>query len=460
MSSTSTRISSKGEIRNSESAERWQRFKRWVVRRIRIHWYLTTVMGLAVIAIAWFAITHDPVQLVASTVGLLLLTFAPTLLFKMRMRRINRRLGLTWLEMRSHEVNGKSVSRTVRGFPGTGLKHQLANGGYRFIWSGSPGTPVRELTARRAELALELKAFRVQVTAISALEAEIKVYPHDPFAAPPGEEYLQLEPMDQETARSYVGWNEEGQRVYLKLFDQTGISIAGFPGSGKTILLKRLALQAYLGGAHVFLANGKGDNAYQALTDMGIPTVSDSKKEFLVLLEKLENIRRGRMNQSSSSYVVLVADELQEYFTVYSKEEKPLVDQIVALLVNLVRKQRSSQMLLIWGSQKIDSSAIPTALRDLFETRLSGATPSSTVTRTALGDLRETDPQPHDPSVIPGASHGRFVVKGQGPEVFVFQAAKVEDSQVLAAARAQRASSSPGGYYDAPWGMRDVRHHE
>lgn len=84
---------------------------------------------------------------------------------------------------------------------------------------------------------------------------------------------------------------------------------------------------------------------------------------------------------------------------------------------------------MVYGSRKIDSTGIPTAFRNPFELRLSGAMPSPTVTRIAPGELCEYDPQPYDSNVIPASSDGRFIAKGQGPTTLP-QVANLTEAQI------------------------------
>jgi hypothetical protein len=411
--------------RRSKNLKRLQRF-------LRIHWYavgLAVLAVLAVLGIFAYLVSRSGLMLAAFQAALLLAAVLPTVMLKLTIRRMNRRLALTWKESRSHrKPDGAFSIRPTMVYPRTGVKHRIHHG-YWFIWTGGPQVPAERLVLKADKLTRDLKVYRCDVEEVGTLEAKVTVWRTDPLTEPPYPDFLELMPLDPRTAELYAGWDQKQQPTVLELKDKTGMSIAGYPGSGKTVLMLRLALEAYLGGARVFIANGKGDDSFKAFAALGIRCVDEGKQAFLEWLQHLEQLRRDRMNEPQHNYVVIVIDELQEYLTTYCKDEKPLVEQITALLVNLARKQRSSSMFMVYGSQKIDSTAIPTAFRDLFELRLSGATPSSTVTRIALGELREDDPQPHDFNVIPAGSHGRFIVKGQGPTT-LFQAANLTETQI------------------------------
>lgn len=428
---------------------------------LRTHWYVSALVFTGLFAVARYLTQRDDIELVVYSTLLLWLALLPTLLLALKMRRINRRLNLRWVVPRvERNAEGKINHTTVTHYPSTGLKHKMQHG-YLFDWTGFPTVTARDLMAKREQLTLDLHAYRCDIEELGTLEAKVTVWKSDPLKPPPSAEYLAPEPFDP-TEGMYVGWDEQGRKMYLQLENRTGASVAGYPGSGKTILLRRIALEASLGGSRVIIANGKGDDAYSDLESLGITCIFDSKQEFLQLLTDLERLRRERMNEMPDNYIVTIIDELQEYLTVYTKEDKPAVEQIKALLVNLARKQRSSRMLTIFGSQKIDSTAIPTAFRDLFELRISGSTPSATVTKIALGELRDEDPQPHDPKVIPGGSHGRFIIKGQG-KTKVFQASNLAENQVqdFVQARLRERSeqaASKGATTTPPIVMRDVGH--
>lgn len=432
-----------------------------MIALLRTHWYVSALVFAGLLAVARYLTQRDDLEFVAHSLLLLSLALLPTLLLAHKIRRINRRLNLRWVVPRVERIaEGKIKHTTVMYYPSTGLKLRMRHG-YRFDWTGCPTVTARDLMTKREQLTLDLHSYRCDIEELGTLEARVTVWKSDPLKAPPSAEYLAPEPFNP-SAGIYVGWDEQGRKMYLQLENKTGASVAGYPGSGKTVLLRRIAIEASLGGSRVFIANGKGDDAYSDLAPLDITCISDSKQEFLQLLTELERLRRERMNEIPDNYILTIIDELQEYLTVYTKEDKPVVERITALLVNLARKQRSSRMLIIFGSQKIDSSAIPTAFRDLFELRISGATPSSTVTKIALGELRDEDPQPHDQKVIPGGSHGRFIIKGQG-KTKVFHAANLTENQVqdIVQARLRERSeqaASQGATTTPPIEMRDVSH--
>lgn len=66
------------------------------------------------------------------------------------------------------------------------------------------------------------------------------------------------------------------------------MSIAGYPGLGKTVLMLRLALETYFGSTRVFLANGKKHDSFKAFAALGIPRVDDDKQTFFEWLQYFE----------------------------------------------------------------------------------------------------------------------------------------------------------------------------
>lgn len=111
------------------------------------------------------------------------------------------------------------------------------------------------------------------------LDAKVNIWQTDPLTEPPYPNFLELVPVDPQTSGLYAGWDQK-QLTVLELKDKTGISIAGYPSSGKTVLMLRLALEAYLGSAQVFFANDKRDDSFKAFVTLVIPCVDDSKQAF------------------------------------------------------------------------------------------------------------------------------------------------------------------------------------
>ena len=77
------------------------------------------------------------------------------------------------------------------------------------------------------------------------------------------------------------------------------------------------------------------------------------------------------------------------------------------------------------STQKADSTAIPTSIRDQIALRLSGEQKTPEAAKAALGDLREGEPSPHS-DIQPGTP-GRLILAGLTPVAFLLQAYKPTD---------------------------------
>ena len=90
-------------------------------------------------------------------------------------------------------------------------------------------------------------------------------------------------------------------------------------------------------------------------------------------------------------------------------------------------------MLTIIATQKVDSQAIPTALRDVIPPKISGYMTTPKMTGMALGNLRDDEPHPDDKHVIPPGKPGRMIVAGQADTARLFQVANITDKQIIEA---------------------------
>ncbi|MFT8593195.1 MAG: AAA family ATPase [Bifidobacterium sp.] len=279
-----------------------------------------------------------------------------------------------------------------------------------------------------------------------ALTAIVNVYLRDPLENSPDENSLELRPYDTAGGQVYLGWDIKGSDVYLNTLGYSGALISGAPNAGKTVLVKRIAAELALSDVAVSIANGKNDSKFDVFKNAGISVIGDDKPIFLEQLRERERLRQERMRSLPGDYQdqpvdsqppleVLIVDEFQEYLSAVTRDERPVVEEITALLTRLIKLQRSAGMFTILATQKVDSQAIPTALRDVIPSKISGYTTTPEMTRMALGNLRDDEPHPDDKHVVPPGKPGRMIIAGQAVIARLFQVANINDEQIIGAIR-------------------------
>lgn len=107
---------------------------------------------------------------------------------------------------------------------------------------------------------------------------------------------------------------------------------------------------------------------------------------------------------------MLILDEVQEFLETsgVDKERKAKAEEATRLLTSLVKRGRSAGLFVVMHSQKVDSSAIPTRLRDQCAIRLSGRQMTVEGSCAALGAVNDGDPAPHRD--ISANAPGRMIV--------------------------------------------------
>lgn len=407
---------------------------------LQVHWYLVTIIGLMVVTalIAWQLFYP---QLWVFVCLLAVMGLAPSMMLGIRFRGISRDCGLT-IDRQVQKPDGLVRHKTC--FPHVGLKHCTPYG-YRFRFHGLPKVAtVDRLMEQRENLILELNAYEIVIDKQGVLVGTVNVYLRDPLENPPSEDSLELRPYGIASGEVYLGWDIKGLNVYLNVLGYSGALISGAPNAGKTVLVKRVAAEMALSDVTVSIANGKNDSKLDVFMSAGIPVIGDNKAVFLEQLRGRERLRQERMCSLPGDYQdqpvnsrppldVQIVDEFQEYLSAITRDERPIVEEINALLTRLIKLQRSAGMLTILATQKLDSQAIPTALRDVIPSKISGYTTTPEMTRMALGNLRDDEPRPDDKHVIPPGKPGRMIIAGQTDTARLFQVANITDDQITEA---------------------------
>ncbi len=169
------------------------------------------------------------------------------------------------------------------------------------------------------------------------------------------------------------------------------VLIGGATGSGKSVLLKSLLMQALNKGANVILSDFKDGVDFpgvwykkcqmifdektllEALREL-VATIEDRKK---ILKESgLPNIHEyNKVQPVRLKRIIFACDEIAEVLDTrgLSKEQKDLVNQMEAALSTIARQGRAFGVHLILATQRPDATIIPGQIKNNIQCRLCGA---------------------------------------------------------------------------------------
>ncbi len=192
----------------------------------------------------------------------------------------------------------------------------------------------------------------------------------------------------QDLTRLYVGRDERGEHRWMQVKDNTAATVAGQPGSGKSVGINGLLLQWAPSPACQFgTADGKspvdgGD--YEVWRPRAWRTCSDNREDTADMLSDACKIMRERLGcvaevtGSRNAWhrgptpdfplFGIVLDECQRYLdATVAKRDKDLerlILQIQQLAGDIVRQGRSVLMFLILATQKATTDSLPSQIRD------------------------------------------------------------------------------------------------
>lgn len=239
-----------------------------------------------------------------------------------------------------------------------------------------------------------------------------------------------------------LGVREDGKPWVMRLADSSGILIGGVPGSGKSgVLAALLAGLAGTPGVEIAGVDLKGGVELGPWAPCMLTLATTLEEAVPVLEEGVELLQhrykvlwgQGARHIAELAPApplrVIVADEAADLFTPApgSKTEKELTDRALRAALSIARRGRAGGVLLGLATQKPDSVAVPTALRDQLGHRIQLRVSTRQHAETILGglvDLAEVTWQipPHLPGVA--------LVAGSEPEPFLARAYQVTTEDV------------------------------
>ncbi|MBO4915654.1 MAG: type IV secretion system DNA-binding domain-containing protein, partial [Oscillospiraceae bacterium] len=196
--------------------------------------------------------------------------------------------------------------------------------------------------------------------------------------------YLSPRSFELMLGRSYTG------DVTVNLADIPHILLGGATGSGKSVLLKCLIMQAYRKGASVAIADFKGgvdfplswrekcrmcfnEKALIELLDSYVSTLEERKRLFgdagIANLDEYNKANGTRLKR-----YILACDEIAEVLdkTGLTKEQKETVAQIESRLSLIARQGRAFGIHLILATQRPDANILSGQIRNNINCRICG----------------------------------------------------------------------------------------
>ena len=198
------------------------------------------------------------------------------------------------------------------------------------------------------------------------------------------------------------------------------ILLGGSTGSGKTVLLKMLLMQAMEKGATVYIADFKGGVDFNVswCKDLNIITTLPALNELLSNLSQTLDIRMSlfqkakcnsldKLNalyQTEHKRIIFACDEIAEVLdkTGRQKDDLLLIEKIEAKLSRLARLGRGFGIHLIIATQRPDHKLLDGQFRDNFDCRICGRS-TWNLSKVILGNTMAAEEVPKDAA-------GRFVM--------------------------------------------------
>jgi len=255
----------------------------------------------------------------------------------------------------------------------------------RFLVAAAPGAKVSLVRNLSEEIALALGADNVRIARDGHnLAVEVDRDDPEPILLLPLLRTLRVPSFPPHTA--CLGLADDGRPLLLRLPspDVTHVLVAGATGSGKTELMRAMALSLALGNkqAHLQFAlidpKSRGFGPLSSLPHLMAPPALDPASA-LALLERLNaEMDRRDLDGVSLPRIVILVDEVIDLLMVGGKP-------VETALTRLAQRGREAGMHLIVGAQKPASAALGAHLKANLPVRLVGRVGSVEDARVAAG---------------------------------------------------------------------------
>jgi S-DNA-T family DNA segregation ATPase FtsK/SpoIIIE len=201
-----------------------------------------------------------------------------------------------------------------------------------------------------------------------------------------------------------IAVSERGDVMAVEWFEKTAL-FGGEPGSGKSAAANNPLLSAAMDvSADLYLADGKGGfdlSPFEPIAQM-IDTDGDPEQLLAILRhvwnEVLPGLKQAVKDRSVRKFsealaaqddrvrwTVLYIDEWASYMAAASQEQQKELERLLRLIT---QQGRAYAVIVICATQKPDSNAVPTGIRDILSTRWAGRCMTPEASDTILGKGR------------------------------------------------------------------------
>lgn len=263
------------------------------------------------------------------------------------------------------------------------------------------------------------------------------------FRSDPLDEIKQItepQPVDLKTMTVPIASDSWGNTKTLSLKEKPCSLFGGTSGSGKTGSLTGLILNfaVHREDVVVDVIDNKGGDDWTAIQPItrnflsvdGYETKFDEVLEYAqkLLAEMNHRIKTNLSNFGVSSwwkatpeqrreknapFIFVVIDECQELFDTKGRTEKPVLEQIQAILTSISKRGRSAGIHLMYVTQKATGEALSTSIKDQSNPRVSFRVESSYAEVSILGEGGDLV----SPTTIPDERLGGAVFSENGRRV-------------------------------------------
>jgi S-DNA-T family DNA segregation ATPase FtsK/SpoIIIE len=198
--------------------------------------------------------------------------------------------------------------------------------------------------------------------------------------------------------------SERGDTMAVEWFEKTAL-YGGEPGSGKSAAANNPLLSAAMDvTADLYLADGKGGFDLSPFEDIAQMIDTDGDPEQLlsilrhvweeVLPELKQTVKDHSVRKFSEAlaaqdkrvrFTILFIDEWASYMAAASQEQQKELERLLRLIT---QQGRAYAVIVICATQKPDSNAVPTGIRDILSTRWAGRCMTPEASDTILGKGR------------------------------------------------------------------------
>ena len=217
------------------------------------------------------------------------------------------------------------------------------------------------------------------------------------------------------------------------------ILLGGATGSGKSVLLKLLLMQANKKGANVCIADFKGGVDFPPVWHKECRMCFEEQSTLDLLTELSEELERRKQLLKAAGlpnidhYNAATGENLQRYIfacdelaetldkTGLTKDQKETVNKIEGLLSTIARQGRAFGIHLILATQRPDSTILNGQIKNNINCRICGRA-DNVLSMIILDNTNAADQIPED-------AQGRFILQ----DGTVFQAYQFEDSAGIVA---------------------------